>query len=90
MRLTLDIGQVTVRTEAERHRIERAGPAIEEAFRLLAKRLDQLPLGRLDQMRDELMTLLEVDVLPLDELLSARGAERLADALYRKLAGRHA
>jgi hypothetical protein len=85
MRVTLDIGRVTVRTEAGRHHLERVAPAIEEAFRLLATRLEQVPLGRIDEARDRLVSMLEIDVLPLDELLSARGAERLADELYRQL-----
>ncbi len=84
-RLTLDIGEVVVRTEAERSRLERATPTIQEAFRLLGERLDRTPFGAAGAARAYALERLEITALPLDELLSARGAERLADELYRQL-----
>jgi len=84
-RLTLEIGQVVVETEAERVRLEAATPNIQEAFRLLAERLERSPFGRFGEARQYALERLEISALPLDELLSPRGAERLADELYRQL-----
>lgn len=83
-RITLEIDEVTLQAEAEREQLEGAAPAIQEAFRLLAERLDRTPFGGSGEARQFSIDLLEITVLPLDELLSPRGAERLADELYRQ------
>jgi hypothetical protein len=84
-RLRLEINEVIVRTEAEREEVEGATPVVREAFRLLAERLERSPFGRSGEAAQYALDRLEVTVLPLDELLSPRGAERLADELYRQL-----
>lgn len=84
-RITLDIGQVVVLTEAERAELERAEPAIREAFRMLGERLDRTPFRQFGEARNYTLERLEVSSLPLDELLSPRGAERLADELYQQI-----
>ena len=85
MRVSVDVGDVVVRTEAERHRLERVAPAVQEAFRALALLLERTPVARFDDEREPLMLALETETIPLDELLTARGAERLADRWYRRL-----
>ena len=85
MRLHIDVSDVIVRTEAERHQIERVGAAVQEAFRLLATQLERTPAGRLGDLHDRVVAALDTDVLTLDDLLSPRGAERLADEWYRQL-----
>lgn len=85
----LDIAGVTLETEAERARLESAAPAVEEAFRLLAERFRGTPFERFANVRAYAIDRIEVTALPLDELLSPRGAERLADELYQQILRRH-
>lgn len=85
MRVTLEIGDVSVRAGAERHTVERVTPAVKEAFRLLAERLHRAPAGSLGDVQERVLGALDTEVVPLDELLSPRGAERLADEWYRQL-----
>jgi hypothetical protein len=87
MRVRIDIRDVVVRARAERHQIERVAPAVKEAFRLLGEQLDRTPAGWAGEGRERVIASLDTDDVPLDELLSARGAERLADAWYRQLVG---
>lgn len=84
-RFTLEVGEVVVQTEAERVKLEAATPTIQEAFRLLGERLDRTPFGQFGDARQYAVGRLEIGTVPLDELLSPRGAERLADELYRQL-----
>jgi hypothetical protein len=84
-RITIDIGQVVVQTEAERMELEQATQAIREAFRILGEHLDRTPFGQFGEARTYTLDRLEVSALPLDELLSPRGAERLANELYQQL-----
>ena len=84
-RVTIDIAQVVVQTEAERGRLEGATSTIQEAFRLLAQRLDRTPFGPSGEAKVLALECLELGAISLDELLSNRGAERLADELYRQL-----
>jgi hypothetical protein len=85
MRFRLDVDRVIVRAEAERHEIERAVPAVQEAFRLLAELLDRMPVGRDGGVQERVITALDAEVVSLEELLSPRGAHRLAEAWYRQL-----
>jgi len=84
-RLTIDINQVVVETEAERAKLALAEPAVQEAFRLLGERLARTPFDRFGGGRQHALDRLRTSALSLDELLSSRGAERLADELYRQL-----
>jgi hypothetical protein len=85
MRVSLEIDRVRVRTEKERHRVEGVAPAVQEAFRALAARLERTPMSRFDDGPESIVLTLESETVPLDELLTARGAERLADRWYRTL-----
>ncbi|AGP41505.1 hypothetical protein [Sorangium cellulosum] len=58
---------------------------VEDALRRLGERLARSPLARAG-VRELALERLSLDVLPADELLGARGAERLADELYSALA----
>ena len=80
--LTLDALQVLglgedVDTEAVKK-------TVEDALRRVAERLGRSPLSRSGARAYALETL-SLGVLPADELLSERGAERLADELYSVL-----
>lgn len=55
--------------------------AVESAFRKLAARLARSPLER-PGVRELTLERLSLDTISADELLSERGAERLADELY--------
>jgi hypothetical protein len=85
MPITVDIGDVIVRGDAERHRLERVAPAVEEAFRLLAEQLERTPLARFGDARRLLISRLESQLVSLDDLLAPRGAARLAEDIYQRL-----
>ncbi|MBS1693065.1 MAG: hypothetical protein JST91_12670 [Actinobacteria bacterium] len=83
--LTLTVDRLVVRTEAERQRLESAGHVAQVAFTLLAERLKGSPFERWGGARELVLDELEISELTLDDLLGSRGAERLADILYRRL-----
>jgi hypothetical protein len=85
MRLRLEVGTVVVRAQGERHKVDRVAPAVEEAFRQLAALLERTPAGRFGDVQERVIASLDTGALPLDELLSPRGAERLANEWYRRL-----
>jgi len=84
-RLRVSIDTVTVETDREEIALRDAGPRVQEAFRLLAQRLAATPFRRFGGSRELVVSLMRTEMLPLDELLGPRGAERLADELYREL-----
>jgi len=62
---------------------------LEQAFQLLARKLERSPLVRQGDLPQVLqIERLQVDSLPLERLIGVRGAEDLADALYAQLARR--
>lgn len=63
---------------------ERASELMERALGLVAQRLAGSPWAR-SGLEDLVLERLELDVIPVDELLGPRGAERLADELYTAL-----
>jgi hypothetical protein len=64
---------------------------LEQAFQLLASRLERSPLARQGDLPEVLrIERLQVDSLPLERLVGVRGAEDLADALYAQLVRRSA
>lgn len=83
--VTLDIDLVTVETEAERVQLEEATREIQEAFHILARLLERTPFHQFGDARRHFLEQLRVSALPLDELVSPRGAERLADEMYRQI-----
>lgn len=85
--LTLKIGRIALDVDAD----ERAGPQasaqLRAAFEILAKRLSASPFGKSLVMQRVVIERLELGTVQVDELLSARGAERIADDLYRHITG---
>lgn len=84
-RIELEVGEVVVETDAERASLDAIAPALREAFRLLAERLDRTPFRGFGEARRRALARIDVTGIVFDELLSPRGAERLADELYRRL-----
>lgn len=64
-----------------------ARKTVEDALRKLAERLAKSPFAR-PGVRELVLERLSLDTLSADELLSERGAERLADELYSAIARR--
>lgn len=60
---------------------------VEDAFRKVAERLARSPFAR-SGVKALALDSLSLELLPADELLSERGAERLADELYSVLTRR--
>ena len=60
---------------------------LREAFVLLAKRLEAAPGGRGVSVERLVLDRVELEPLTLDELIGPRGAERLAETLYRRIVG---
>jgi hypothetical protein len=87
-RFELRVGAIVIETEAEAIQLRAAEPRIQEAFRLFAERLERTPFRPFGEARELVIENLRLSTLPLDELLGPRGAERLADALYRELTRR--
>ena len=85
--LTLKIGRIALDVDAD----ERSGPMasaqLRAAFEILAKRLAASPFGRSLALQRIVIERLELSALAVDEMLSARGAERIADDLYRRITG---
>jgi hypothetical protein len=87
-RFELRIGVAVIETEAEAIQLRAAEPRIQEAFRLLAQQLERTPFWQFGEARELAIETLQLSTLPFDELLGPRGAERLADELYRELTRR--
>lgn len=83
--IRLEVDRLVVETDAERRRVEQLPAKLEEAFQQLADRLAKSPLGREVRLGERVLERLRIDTLAADELLGPRGAERLAEELYRQL-----
>ncbi len=66
---------------------DRARAVVDEALRRLAERLARAPLGGAGA-RAVALDALELELGPEDDVLGPRAAERIADALYERLARR--
>lgn len=85
MRIDLEIGTMTIETDAEQGQLAGAGKAVQEAFRILSDLLAGMPVGRWSNAKQVLVEQMEISDLSLDELLAERGAHRLAELLYQDL-----
>lgn len=85
--LTLAIERLVIVTEGEQRRLERVGDVAQRGFLLLAERLKGSPFERWGKGRELLLEEIAVSTLSLDDLLGTRGAERLADELYKSILG---
>lgn len=88
MNLTLAIDRVVVETELERSAAARIPDALRDAFFLLAEQLARSPSARHGQLASTVIELLENEPIAAEELLGPRGAERLAESLWARLAAR--
>ena len=80
-RIALRIDRISVLGLAEDLDETAVQAAVADALRKLAERLARSPLSR-SSVKQVALEQLALDTLPADELLSERGAERLADELY--------
>lgn len=85
--ITLKIGAIQLRVEAEERDLKTLNAVIVQAFEMLAKRLETSPMSRSINAKNLVYEQLKIGPLTVQELLSASGAERLADDLYKQLVG---
>jgi len=85
-RVTLKVGALRVAVVGEDEVAKALPLKLQEAFVLLAKRLAATPFGREAAPEHLVLDTVELSPLPLDELVGPRGAERLAEQLYRRIA----
>ena len=79
--LTLDTLRVLGLEDADSEAVKKT---VEEALRKVAGRLARSPLSR-SGVESYALESLSLETISADELLSERGAERLADELYQVL-----
>ncbi|NRD44914.1 hypothetical protein [Corallococcus exiguus] len=79
--ITVRIDTISVLGLSEDARTQAVQATVQDALRRLAERLAKSPLAR-SGVQELALERLSLDALPADELLSERGAERLADELY--------
>ncbi len=84
----LRVGTIAIETDAETIQLPGAKSLIQEAFRLLAEQLQRTPFQQFGEAREFTIENLQLSTLPFDELFGPRGAERLANELYRELTRR--
>ena len=85
--ITLKIGEITLAVESEEYNPAAIKQILQRAMQIFVLRLTESPFGRsIDPVRLALQKL-ELEPLSVQELLGARGAERLANELYNKLVG---
>jgi hypothetical protein len=84
--ITLRIDRISVLGLAEDADEKAVEKTLADALRQLAERLARSPLSRAG-VEELALEDLALGSLPADELLSARGAERLADELYAAVLG---
>jgi hypothetical protein len=86
MELTID--RIVVETEADDRQLSTASRVVQDAIKLLGDRLKATPFAQWSDGRARVLDELRVDALSAEDLLGPRGAERLAEALYRNLLGK--
>ncbi|WP_223645131.1 hypothetical protein [Corallococcus sp. EGB] len=79
--ISLRIDTISVLGLSDDARAQAIQATVQDALRRLAERLAKSPLARAG-VQELALERLSLDALPADELLSERGAERLADELY--------
>lgn len=88
-RIRIDVDRVVVRADLDRPRAEALGRTLRDAFEELGRRLAKSPFAREGAREgalvERVLERLATEPLAADELLGARGAERLADELYVRL-----
>ena len=84
-RVELRVERLAVRTEAEVRDGGALDPVLRRAMALLGERLARLPGSRWEGAADLALEEVTVDDLTWEQLVSPRGAERLADALFDRV-----
>jgi len=84
-RVTLKVGALNVAMVGDGALAKQLPIKLQKAFVLLAKRLAAAPYGRSASPETLVLDRVELTPLALDELIGSRGAERLAEELYRKM-----
>ena len=83
--IEVTIAEIVVESDAEYEEAVAAATVVERAIGEVAERIQQSPHRWDGSVRRRLIDAIETSTLSLDELLGARGAERLADELFREL-----
>ena len=78
----LRVDELRLEVESDQEVVSALGPVVKEAFERLARRLEGGPLQRFAGAEAIAIERLDASVLPVEELLGERGAERLAEVLY--------
>lgn len=86
-RITLKVGEIKLTVEAEERELSQINQVLLQALEKLAKRLEKSPFSRSVNSKNLVHDYLKVNSFTVQELLSASGAERLADDLYKQLVG---
>ncbi len=81
--LVLAIDRLVVETDLERAAAARIPEVLREAFLLLAERWGRSPWARAIPLATVVREQLELEPVAADELLGHRGAEQLAERLWR-------
>ncbi len=83
--LAISVDRLVVETTTERRGAEGLPERLREGFELLAEKLRSAPASRRLALRSRVIETLDLSALSSNELLGARGAERLAEELYRQI-----
>ena len=83
--ISLRVDELTVETRDESTSPEGLPPILLDAFNRLAQKLQDMPAARRERLDHRVLSHLTIQTLPVDALLGPRGAERLAEELYKQL-----
>ncbi len=83
--MEISVDHLIVETAAERRSAEGIPERLREGFELLAEKLQGAPAARRLALSQRVIEKLDLSTLPSEELLGSRGAERLAEELYRQI-----
>jgi hypothetical protein len=86
--LRLAIDRIVVETDAERAAVTRLPEVLRDAMVRLAERWATSPWARSQPLVPTAIQVLEVEPIPTDELLGPRGADLLAERLWRRFLAR--
>lgn len=85
--ITLKIAKIKFMVEADGQELATVERIFRQALEILAQRLAMSPPGLSRSLKPLVREYLEVGPFTVEELLSVRGAERIAEDLYQKLLG---
>jgi hypothetical protein len=85
--ITLKVGEIQLDIEANEREVQLVNAMLLQAFEKLAQRLETHPLSRSINVPNLVYDRLQIGPFTVQELLSDRGADRLAEDLYKQLVG---